>query len=295
MKNKICILLSTYNGENFLRKQIESILSQSYKNFDILIRDDGSTDNTLKILEEYKLSYIKGKNIGVVKSFLWLLEYGLKEGYEYFLFCDQDDIWNYDKIEKQMSLINTTKQNIPVLIHSDMQIIDDNENIISNSFFKFSKLDFNKKSLNYLLLQNNITGNSVLINKNLAKLIKFHKNIIMHDWWIGLIASAFGRIYFINEALLKYRKHSQNVIGAEKFFDINKIKKFIDYSFQDKFLQIKAFKKLYYSKLNEENKYIIDKFLELQGENFFYKRYNIIRNEFFMQNIFANIGMLWKI
>ena len=295
MKNKVCILLSTYNGEKFLESQIKSIFSQSYKNIDIIVRDDGSTDNTLKILEKYKIKYIKGKNISVVKSFFKLLEYALELDYEYFLFCDQDDIWNINKVEKQLSLIELKNKNIPILIDSDMQVIDENNNLISNSFFKFSKLDYRKKSLNYLFVQNNITGNSVLINRKLAQLVKFHKNIIMHDWWIGLIASAFGEIYFINQPLLKYRKHFSNVVGAEHYYSLNKIRKFFDYSFEKKFLQVEAFKELYYNNLDKKNKSLIDDFLKLRHQKFFEKFYNIFKNKFFMQNNLYTLGSLWKI
>ena len=145
MKNKVCVLLSTYNGEKFLEKQLNSLFSQTYKNFDLLIRDDGSNDNTINILEKYKINYLKGKNIGVIKSFFKLLEIALNKGYEYFLFCDQDDIWELDKIEKQLFFISSKNQKLPILVHSDMQIIDEKDKIISESFFKFSKLNPKKK------------------------------------------------------------------------------------------------------------------------------------------------------
>ena len=145
MKNKVCVLLSTYNGEKFLEKQLNSLFSQTYKNFDLLIRDDGSNDNTINILEKYKINYLKGKNIGVIKSFFKLLEIALHKEYEYFLFCDQDDIWELDKIEKQLFFISSKNQKLPILVHSDMQIIDEKDKIISESFFKFSKLNPKKK------------------------------------------------------------------------------------------------------------------------------------------------------
>lgn len=145
MKNKVCVLLSTYNGKKFLEKQLNSLFFQTYKNFDLLIRDDGSNDDTLKILNKYKINYIKGENIGIVRSFFKLLEIALRKGYEYFLFCDQDDIWELNKIERQLLFISSKKEKLPILVHSDMKLINEKEKIISDSFFKFSDLNSKKK------------------------------------------------------------------------------------------------------------------------------------------------------
>jgi glycosyltransferase involved in cell wall biosynthesis len=293
--NELAVLMSTYNGEKFLRKQLDSLFNQTYKNFDLIVRDDGSTDNTLNILREYNINYIKGSNIGVIKSFLYLIEFALKYDYKYFLLCDQDDIWFSDKLEQQLNYISIISEDVPILIHSDMQIIDEKDKIINNSFFKFSNLDYNKKTLNYLLLQNNVTGNSIFFNRKLAELIKYHKNILMHDWWIALIASAFGKIFFINEPLLQYRKHSKNVIGAQKFYSINKVKKIFNYSLDKLFLQAYAFKELYYNQLSLEKKDIIDNFINLKKQSFIEKRVSLIKNKFFKQDFVRSVFLLWKI
>jgi glycosyltransferase involved in cell wall biosynthesis len=295
MKNNICVLLSTYNGKRFLKKQLDSLFSQTYKNFDLIVRDDGSTDDTLNILKQNNINYIKGNNIGVIKSFLSLIEYALQYNYEYFLLCDQDDIWYADKIEKQLNLMNIVNNNIPILIHSDMQIIDENDRIISDSFFNFSHLDYDKKAFSFFLVKNNVTGNSMFFNRKLAELIKYHKNILMHDWWIALIASAFGKIFFINEPLLQYRKHSKNVIGAQNFYSINKVKKIFNYSLDKIFLQAYAFKELYYNQLSLEKKDIIDNFINLKKQSFIEKRISLIKNKFFKQDFVRSVFLLWKI
>lgn len=295
MKNKVCILLSTYNGEKFLKYQLESLFSQTYKKFDLIVRDDGSTDKTISILEKYKVKYLKGKNLGVVKSFLDILKYAKSKDYEFYFFCDQDDIWDLYKIERQLSFIKSLDLTAPILVHSDMRVIDENNKLISNSFFNFNKLDKNKKDLNYLLVQNNITGNSVLFNKELANLIRYHENIIMHDWWIGLIASVFGKIYFIDEPLLFYRKHSKNVVGPTKYYSLSKINKFFNYSIEKQILQAIAFREFYYNYMDRKFQILLDKFVELKDNNFFIRRFNIFRYKFFMQSCGRNIGLLWKI
>lgn len=146
-----------------------------------------------------------------------------------------------------------------------------------------------------MLVQNNITGNSIMINKELALLVKYHQNIIMHDWWLGLIASAFGKIYFINEPLLKYRKHSQNVIGAQKAISLSNFNKFLNFSLKKNFLQAKGFKELYENNLDYKNKAILDNFLSLQTQPNFVKRLNILKYKFFKQDVVKTIGLLWKI
>ena len=146
-----------------------------------------------------------------------------------------------------------------------------------------------------MLIQNNITGNSIIINKKLAKIIKFHNKIIMHDWWLGLITSAFGKIYFIDESLLRYRKHSQNVIGPQQIVSLNSFNKFLNFSLEKNFLQAKAFKSLYYNDLDNRKKEIIDNFISLQNQFFLMKRLNIFKYKFLKHDLLKNIGLLWKI
>ena len=295
MKSEVCVLLSTYNGEKFLEYQLESLFSQTYKKFDLIVRDDGSIDKTISILEKYKIKYFNCKNIGVVKSFLNLLRYSKSKNYEFYFFCDQDDIWDKNKVERQLAFIESLDLNKPILIHSDMKVIDENNKLINDSFFEFNKLDKNKKSFNYLLVQNNITGNSILFNKKLADLIEYHNNIIMHDWWIGLIASVFGKIYFIDEPLVFYRKHSCNVIGLDKYYSFSKIIKFFNYSLNKQILQAIAFKDIYYNYMDKKSQILLDKFIELQNNNFFIRKFNMFKYKFFMQSLGRNIGLLWKI
>jgi len=302
MKNKVCVLLSTYNGEEFIEDQLLSLIKQTYKEFDIIIRDDGSQDNTIKIIKKFicqnkytNIYLLEENNIGIVKSFYKLLQITLEKNYEYFLFSDQDDIWKLNKIEKSLQETLKFPQNVPLLVHSDMQIIDKNNNLIANSFFKYTKLDPLKKTLNYLLMQNNITGNTVMINKQLAHLIRYNKNIIMHDWWLALVASSFGNIIFINEPLVKYRKHNNNVIGPKNIYSLINFKKLFNYSFDNIFSQAYAFKEIYYDKLNLQNKIILDNFLKLQNANFIEKKINILKYKFYKQNFTRTFVALWKI
>lgn len=222
---KTAILLATYNGEQFLKSQIDSLLNQTYKDFVIYISDDQSTDSTNNIIMEYVEKYpTKIKNLhtptrfgNARDNFFNLIS---RVEADCYLFCDQDDVWNPDKIEKLVEEYQKHPDNIPTVIHSDLTVVDKDLNILNSSLFEIMHLDKNP-SWKKLLVQNNATGCTMLINKALADLYKknSHKiiknNIIMHDYFFVLAASLFGKVYFIDEPMLKYRQHGNNSVGAK--------------------------------------------------------------------------------
>ena len=199
---KTVILLSTYNGSKYIKEQIESLFAQTYKNFEIIARDDGSSDNTLNILNSYNITVLNSKkNIGVENSFMFLLDYAFKRtDAKYFMFCDQDDIWKKNKIEKTlntMKKMETTYSNMPILIHTDLEVVDENLTLKYHSFWQYEHINPKFYSLNRLLMQNTITGCTMMVNRKLVEFIlPIQKNIILHDWWIGLVASQFGKINY---------------------------------------------------------------------------------------------------
>ena len=217
---KVDILLSTYNGEKYLNELLSSLELQTHNNWFLYVRDDGSTDKTVKILKEFikkypsKTLFIPGENIGVIKSFENLLQNSKSE---YILLCDQDDIWLENKISVMLEKIISleTEKKLPALVFSDMIIIDENSNFKENSFWKFHGINPTHTNLNRLLLQNVVTGCASIINKNLFNKIKtFPDNAIIHDWWIALCATVAGKIDFVSQPTLKYRMHGSNQIGA---------------------------------------------------------------------------------
>lgn len=220
------ILLSTYNGGKFLEQQLDSIIKQSYKNWRIVIRDDGSKDNTVDIIKSYvnkycdKIIFIEDnyEHLGACQSFSRLLHY---TSADYIMFCDQDDIWLPEKIEvsvMKMKELEATYNNVPILVHSNLKLIDSDLNIISNSFWKYQKLNPKLIGINNLIIQNNVTGCTMMINKTLKELCaEIPEKAIMHDWWIALVTSAFGVFGYINRPLVLYRQHDKNDIGAKKY------------------------------------------------------------------------------
>ena len=197
----ITVLLAAYNGEKYLSEQLDSLLGQSFNDFKILIRDDASTDNTVKIAEEYcekypdKIALIKGEGTGsACRNFFELIK---AVDDDYVMFCDQDDVWLPEKIAKTFKKMRETESEnaaLPVLIHSNLKVVDRNLNVISDSFFEFQAISPERDSLNNLLMQNNVTGCTVMINRKMLELAKeAPDNCVMHDWWLALLACIFGK------------------------------------------------------------------------------------------------------
>lgn len=216
--------MATYNGENFIRQQIESIINQSYQDFMIYICDDCSTDNTVSIINEFhqkypdKICFEKTKqNTGAAKiNFINMM---LKYKADYVMLSDQDDIWLTNKIELTMKKMQDAELNFgketPILIHTDLAVVNTQLEMINHSYRKMIDVDYSRKALKQALVQNIVTGCTVMYNKSLSNLLNsVPSNMCMHDWWLFLIASAFGKIESLEEATVLYRQHFSNSVGA---------------------------------------------------------------------------------
>lgn len=222
----IAILLATYNGGRYLKEQIDSIIGQSYNDWILYITDDGSTDNTIDIIESYTCSrnnivfLPSSKGMGAKNSFMWLLN---EVDADYYMFADQDDIWLPDKILKTYQKMLDCQarfidKNCAIIIHSDLLVVDENLNIISNSFAKYTKTLIQYSSFSYYSAYNNITGCTMMFNRKSRELsLNPPPFIKMHDSWIARVVSFNqGVIEYIDTPLIMYRQHSNNVLGAKK-------------------------------------------------------------------------------
>ena len=297
MNPKIEILLATYNGEKYVGEQIDSIINQTYNNWELLIRDDNSKDRTLEILKEYekkdkRIKVIEDKkgNLGFVKNFEELLN-NSKE--DWVMFSDQDDYWLENKIEKYVAILNTSSEDIlkkPMLIHSNSFICDDNLEIIKDEFIN-SKIA-NKYSEDDFYFAYFVQGSTVLINRAIIDLaLPFSKNVTVHDRYFHLLAEFLGKRIFINETLIKYRQHSNNKIGAKSSV-ISKILKKRYFHTEDRELILEIQKK-YKDNLETEQIEKIEKYLEVTNDkkNRFLRFY--LSREFKM-NIKKRLFMLLK-
>lgn len=254
-KAEVDILLPTFNGADFLKPQLDSIIQQAHNNWRLLVRDDMSTDDTMAILREYQEAYpeqivilqdAKGR-LGVKKNFGELMRHASSD---YIMFCDQDDVWSPHKIPVSLRRMRETESSVgretPVLIHTDMQVVDADLQEISPSFWKDLQLDPGKNSFRYLIVQNNINGCTMLINRALcSKALPLPEEATMHDWWVAIVAAAFGTIEFINTPLVQYRQHADNSIGARRVNWLVLIKKNLFRSLSGIILQERAFARQY--------------------------------------------------
>ncbi len=226
--SKIAILLSTYNGEQYIEEFFDSVYS-SMKTpaFDILIRDDGSSDTTIDIINKYKTKYNNinttlGNNVGSAISFMKLL-YLAPLSYDYYFFADQDDYWLPDKTIKCIQILEDYKE-LPAMVSTDFYITDKELNIIKHHKIKNDIIGFNNS-----IVQNPILGATICFNNNAVKMLQSITcaitKIRMHDFWVYQILSKKGVVKHINEPLIYYRQHDNNVIGIRN--KINTFKEII--------------------------------------------------------------------
>lgn len=231
-KRSIDILLATYNGQEYLSEQIDSILAQSNQDWQLLIRDDGSVDNTRSIIKDYvarypdKIGFIEdeGSHLGASLNFQRLLEHSAAE---YTMFCDQDDVWLPRKIERTLTLLKATEKeypNKPVLVHTDLRVVDSRLKTIARSTWRYQGTSPETgNDPDKVVLQNVATGCTIMINQKAKDVsMPIPKEAVMHDWWIVINVAKHGRIAYIPDPLVLYRQHSNNAVGAKKLPRMNR-------------------------------------------------------------------------
>ena len=266
MTPKIEILMATYNGETYIREQIDSIINQTYKNWILLVRDDNSKDNTVSIIEEYekkdsriRLLRDKKGNLGFVRNFEELMANSLED---FIMFSDQDDYWIENRIEKYIEIItNLSSEDMekPLLIHSNSFICDKELNIKKEKFISNCAEDkeFDIVFFNYI-----VQGSTALVNRKLVNLaLPFSSKVTLHDRYLHLLAEFLGKRIFLNQSLMKYRQHDNNKIGAN-YSIVKKILKKKYFNNEDRELILEIRNK-YIENINKEKIMKIDDYLEV--------------------------------
>lgn len=221
----VAILLATYNSEKFLKTQLDSILKQTYEDWRLYIRDDGSKDSTLLIINEYisndsRISLVNDSytSLGAAKSFMKLLE---DVESDYYMFADHDDYWLPTKVEESIAKLKTLEVKFsqkPIIIHSDLFVVDQNLEIKQSSFWKSSGIKPNMlKNKNLVQVFNFVTGCTMIFNKKVKNLVfPFPDTIPMHDWWLTIqVLRSDGIIEELEKPLIYYRQHGMNEVGAK--------------------------------------------------------------------------------
>ncbi|MFZ6687931.1 glycosyltransferase family 2 protein [Undibacterium sp. SXout11W] len=223
----IDVALAAYNGEKYIEAQLDSILSNQIDTEDfilgsLLISDNASTDKTASIVAEYAKCYpnielMTNKERGVMSNFAHALA---KTKADYIMLSDQDDVWLNNKIQVSLQRLLEIEtefgKQCPILVFTDLFVTDDQLNIQSNSFFQAQKIcptDFESPA--HLFLANITPGCSMLFNRSVLEMaLPFPEGAVIHDWWLMLVASTFGKVAFIDVPTIMYRQHGNNQIGA---------------------------------------------------------------------------------
>ncbi|MCR5700804.1 MAG: glycosyltransferase [Lachnospiraceae bacterium] len=259
----IAILISTYNGDKYIDEQLDSIFAQTYTDFKVYIRDDGSTDKTVDVIEDYmkrnkldeKMVLSKGKNIGFCASFFELMR--AAEGYDYYAFCDQDDVWKPQKLEYAVEWMNANDHTKPILYHSGFEV--GNEDLSIRKAYPREKFKYQ--------FYNSITSNiffgfSVVINETLRDMLlqAEHSNIKYHDWFAAMITAAFGKYHLSNKIEAIHRQYATN---ASPLYFFKKIPHGWKLLFGEHFYtkQAREFMRLYGDRISEEDRKVLSWFV----------------------------------
>ena len=220
------ILLAAYNGEKYLRAQLDSILAQTLSDWHLTVSDDGSSDATPSILDEYAARFPRQirrvfppRRFGSAKEhFFWLMR---QSDADYLLFSDQDDVWHPDKLQLFTQSLQAAEResgkDTPVLVFSDLRPVDEELRPIAESLAEYQNMNVAEPDWRGILLSNVVTGCACGVNRALALLAAPPETdgIIMHDWWLAAVAARFGRLVFLPERTVDYRQHGDNSVGAK--------------------------------------------------------------------------------
>lgn len=226
MVKTIQVLMACYNGEKYLPQQLASLQNQDDVCFFVVMQDDGSTDATPALLAQattdsrFHLADDNGRHHGAIGNFLSLMQQCTAD---YTALCDQDDVWAADRLSRCRAAMEQAEARFgastPLLVHSDARLVDAAGATLHESFFAHQGWDKTAVTLPRLLVQNNVTGCTLLMNAALRCLVVQHGDpgkMHMHDWFIALTAAAFGHIAIVDAPLVNYRQHGVNVMGASQ-------------------------------------------------------------------------------
>ena len=274
-QHNVVVLLSSYNGEEYIQDQIESVLNQKGVSIQLVIRDDGSVDNTIKILKQYEehpnCKVIYGENLGACSSFMWLISNAPSA--EYYSFCDQDDIWDDDKLITAIKIIDSGNYQ---LYHGLAGRVDKSLNKLYDK--KYMPTD----SFGASLLAS-ATGCTMVYTNTLQSRLREYlpKYVSMHDAWVYRVCYALGfKVYYDHVSHMKYRQHGNNVSGGQMSLlqKLHKIKK----NAGVKYMVAQSIKDCCWNDMPMRNKIILQNFLEYRHS--IKAKYDIMHSGNYRQN-----------
>ena len=303
------VLLATYNGEHFLEAQLRSLLEQTHPLVRVLAHDDGSSDATPALLADWaarqpgKIDLLDGgPHLGACGNFAALLQ---RAEADYVMFCDQDDVWLPDKIARTLEKMRQAERRAgpaqPLLVHTDLAVVDESLRRLGYSYWHYQHLDVRRGStLSRLLMQNVATGCAAMLNRALvARPRRSRRQAVLHDWWIALVAAAFGRIERLDEPTVLYRQHGGNQVGAVRWrvehgaqkigclFDRN----YLVEGLQASQRQATVFLELLGAELSPAQRQAVEAYAGLGRCGFFGRRWRLARYGFYRSGWLRNLAL----
>lgn len=300
------IVMSVFNGEKFLQDQLDSIGKQTFTEWKLIVRNNGSSDSTAHILQSFSQAY-SGKveiiEAAVTEPFI-PLSFGdalSRSTAPYVMYADCDDVWMDDKIEITLNAMLDMQAkhgpSVPLLVHTDLVLVDTNLNILSNSMWKSQRLNPERKKLNRVIMHSNACGNTFLFNAELRELVlPIPIGCIMHDYWTTTIAAAFGQITAVNRGTILYRQHGSNACGGEVLYMSNILQKanqisLLKIRLKEKYQFAQLFLNRFRNRLNPEHVEMLDSLSSFPKRNWFSRRVLLLRYSFFQNAIVRNVGL----
>jgi glycosyltransferase involved in cell wall biosynthesis len=307
------ILLAVYNGEAYLAPFLDSLLAQTVQDFRLIVSNNRSSDNTAAILDRYGAKFSDRvliltppeTHLSAHGNFARVTDAG---DARYVMYADADDVWHPDKVQRTLRAMEAAELRYgtatPLLVHSDLRVVDENLRCLAPSFWRYQFVDPRRTGLHQLVLQNCVTGCTTMLNRALFELGRpIPPEACMHDHWYALVASAFGHIVAIDEALIEYRQHGSNVTGAKKWgtpyvmsharhlYAENGARQTIDRNI----LQARTFLARFDEGLSPLQKQIIANFAAIRGQGAVARRLSLIHNRFWKAGLVRNVGLLLAI
>lgn len=297
-KTRTAVLLCSYNGSQYIRQQIDSIINQTETEWTVFVSDDGSTDGTLDILKYYqeklgseRFVIINGPGKGFAWNFLSLLE-KCGDAFDYYAFSDQDDEWMPDKLARSISVLSGYKENVPSVYCGRTSLVDENGHHLGES-----PLFIKPPSFKNALIQSIAGGNTMILNRAGRDIINktpIDVRIISHDWWIYIVITAIGgNIFYDPKPSINYRQHTNNIVGSNLGWlaRFKRISGLMDGHFK---MWIDAnIYALHKTDVNitQENKFILESFNEARNSNLFKRLYVFRKLGMYRQTFLGTLGL----
>ncbi|MGN1021645.1 MAG: glycosyltransferase family 2 protein, partial [Aristaeellaceae bacterium] len=305
----IDVLLAVYNGERFLPPLLESLAGQDDAAFTVLMQDDGSTDGSTALLAamadkdaRFRPAEEGGRHLGAKGNFISLIRQATGD---YAALCDQDDVWEANRLSRCRQALEQAEArwgaDTPLLVHSDCRLVDAQGALLQESFFRHQGWDPGAVTLPRLLVQNNVTGCTLMMNAALRRLVAERADpaaMHMHDWFIALTAAAFGHIVFLDEPLVRYRQHGVNVMGASRQTLLQRGVKALGAWRKGKdrialtYRHTRAFREAYGALLPEDAAAVIDRYLATEAMGKVRRVMAVRRGGYTMQSPVTRMGQL---